>query len=255
LTLLDRVGDPKIELAEELVSLRAPSSLEADLYRTLRQTVERMHRETGLRVLAVTSATPGDGKTLTSLNLAGSLAQTRGSRVLVIDADLHQPAVADYLGLPPPFTMGLADLIENEKSSLSQAVIRLESVNLSVLPAGDTSEAFGMLASTRLDTLIAEARRTYDYVIVDTPPVVPLADCRLLERCVDGFLLVVVPLREDQIDELVHPRRLRAGSVGLRNDDLGNRRHHAVLLRVESPQHRLFRKLLVHSLEHRKCFS
>jgi protein-tyrosine kinase len=193
LTLLDHRGtaDPKLDLVEELVSLRAPSSLEADLYRTLRQTIERMHRESGLRVIAMTSATPGDGKTLTTLNLAGALAQTRGARVLIIDADLHQSSIADYLGLPPPFTMGLADLIENEKHGLSQAVIRLESLNLSVLPAGDTSEPFGMLASTRIDALMADARRNYDYVIVDTPPVVPLADCRLIERCVDGFLLVV----------------------------------------------------------------
>jgi capsular exopolysaccharide synthesis family protein len=193
MTLLERgrAADPKPDLAEELVSLLAPSSLEADLYRTLRQSVERMHRESGLKVLAMTSATPGDGKTLTCLNLAGALAQTRGSRVLVVDADLHQPAVAEYLGLPPPFTMGLVDLIDNDKYSLAQATIRLESLNLSVLPAGETEEAFGLLASTRVDALMAEARRSYDFVIVDSPPVAPLSDCRLIERCVDGFALVV----------------------------------------------------------------
>jgi len=192
LTLLapDTVEE-KLDLAEELVSLRAPASLEADQYRTLRQTVERMHRESDLQVVALTSATPGDGKTVTSLNLAGALAASRTSRVLLIDADLHRPAVSEYLGLPETST-GLEGLLTGtEKPNLSHAVIRLESLNLSVLPAGDAAEPFGMLASPRFDALIAEARRSYDYILLDTPPVVPLADCRLMERCVDGFILII----------------------------------------------------------------
>jgi len=192
LTLIERgVAGDKLDLAEELVSLRAPASLEADQYRTLRQSIERMHRDSALQVVAITSATPGDGKTITTLNLAGALATSRNNRVIVIDADLHQPAIADYLGLPASFTSGLATMLQNEKQSLSQSVVRLESLNLSVLPAGDADQPFGMLASPRFDSIVAEARRSYDYVLIDTAPVVPLADCRLIERAVDGFILII----------------------------------------------------------------
>ena len=71
----------------------------------------------------------------------------------------------------------------------------------------------------------------------------------------NGFLFIVIPLGEDQVDKFVHPRRFRAGGIGLRNNDFRNRGHHRVLLRVERSQHGLFRQLRVHSLEHRKGLS
>jgi Mrp family chromosome partitioning ATPase len=78
-------------VAEQLVSLVAPSSVEADQYRALRHTIERLHRDAALQVIAVTSPGAGEGKTVTTLNLAASLAQSPATRVLVIDADLHRP--------------------------------------------------------------------------------------------------------------------------------------------------------------------
>jgi len=184
--------DIRSRLVEELVSFLSPASLEADQYRTLRQLVERLRRESAFQVLAVTSATPGDGKTITTLNLAGSLVQSPNTRVLVIDADLHRPAVAGYLGLGDARTHGLAETILHDDYSLGRAVRHLEPLNLSVLLSGDGHMApYELLASPRLEGLLAEARRRYDYVLIDTPPVVPLADCRLLGRWVDGFIVVV----------------------------------------------------------------
>ena len=84
---------------EELVSFVAPSSLEADQYRMLRHVVERLHQDGGHQVFGVTSAAAGDGKSVTTLNLAGSLAQSSGSRVIVICADLHRETATRYLGL------------------------------------------------------------------------------------------------------------------------------------------------------------
>src|SRR6266851_3657727 len=89
----------RVEIAEQLVSLLAPDSFAADQYRGLRHSVERLRKESGLQVLALTSPTPGDGKTITTLNLAGALAQGQDSRVIVVDADLRRPSVAEYLGL------------------------------------------------------------------------------------------------------------------------------------------------------------
>lgn len=179
-------------LAEQLVSLVAPSSVEADQYRGLRHTVERMHREHGLQVLAVTSPGAGEGKTITTLNLAGSLAQSVRARVLVIDADLHRPSVGEYLGIAPPLSPGLAEAITDRDGALEGSIRRIESLNLSVVLAGGfTSGAYELLSSPRIETLLTDARRRFDYVLVDTPPVVPLPDCRVLGQWVDGFVIVV----------------------------------------------------------------
>src|SRR5688500_9666757 len=120
---------------DELVSLIAPSSLEADQYRMLRHAVERLHQDAGCQVFGITSAGAGDGKTVTTLNLAGSLAQSAGTRVLVVCADLHRETATRYLGLAEG-APGLAEAIANEQYELSQVVRRLEDLNLSILPAG-----------------------------------------------------------------------------------------------------------------------
>jgi capsular exopolysaccharide synthesis family protein len=178
-------------VAEQLVSLLAPSSFEADQYRALRHVVERLRRESGFHVLAVTSPGPGDGKTVTTLNLAGALAQSAGARILVIDADLRKPSVGDYLGLNLRLP-GLANAIADPDYELASVARQLEGFNLSVVPAGKSHIApYELLNSPRLEGLLREARLQYDFVLVDTPPFVGLPDGRLIERGVDGFLVVV----------------------------------------------------------------
>lgn len=186
-------------MAEQLVSFADPASLEADQYRTLRHIVERSRVDSGLGVLAVTSAAAGDGKTITTLNLAGSLAQSPRSRVLVVDADLRRPAVANYLGLTQPRSPGLADAILDTECCLARTAYRFESLNLSVLlPGSAQAGPYELLNSPRLETLLAEARELYDYVLIDTPPVVPLPDCRLIGRWVDAFIIVVAAHKTPQ---------------------------------------------------------
>ena len=180
------------EIAEQLVSLLSPDSFAADQYRTLRHSIERLRREEGLRVVAMTSATPNDGKTVTTLNLAGALAQAPDARVLVVDADLRRPSVASYLGLDRQPTRGLSDVLRDPSYTLDDVVQPLEGFNLSVVPAGAPQNApYELLNSTRLENFLNEARERYDCVLIDTPPLVPLPDCRLIGKWVDGFLLVV----------------------------------------------------------------
>ena len=182
--------------AEQLVSLVAPASMEADQYRGLRHTIERMHGETGLQMLAITSPGPGDGKSVTTLNLAGSLAQSPETRVLVVDADLHRPSVGKYLGIDEPDAPGLVDLILNEDLSLAGIVRRLDALNLSVmLPGVCRSGAYELLNSPRLAARLKEARSSFDYVLIDTPPLLPLPDCRLIGQWVDGFIILVTAHR------------------------------------------------------------
>src|SRR3989454_4202592 len=124
-----------LEIDEHLVSLFAPNSYEAEQYRTLAHTIELMHKDFGLQVLAVTSALPGDGKTTTSINLAGALAQSPDARVLLMCADLRKPSVIEHLGMDYPHPVGLATAILNTGQTLTQVVQRLGGFNLSVLPA------------------------------------------------------------------------------------------------------------------------
>jgi capsular exopolysaccharide synthesis family protein len=198
----------ELALAEQLVSFVAPGSFAADQYRSLRHVVERMRKESGVQMLAVTSPTPGDGKTVTTLNLAGALAQAAGARVLLIDADLRRPSVAGYLRCGTGRVRGLVDAIVDADVTLQQVVRRFDRLNLSVLPAGtaDTS-TYELLTSPRLEALLGEARAHYDYVLIDTPPLVLVPDSRLIGRWVDGFLIVVAAHKT--------PRRLLGEGLNL----------------------------------------
>jgi capsular exopolysaccharide synthesis family protein len=182
--------------SDALVSFTAPASLEADQYRGMRHLVERMNRDSNLQVFAMTSPGSGEGKTVTTLNLAGSLAQSPDTRVLVIDADLHRPSVAKYLGMDGYQSPGLVELISRDDVGLDDVVDRLDGQNLSVLPSGQyQAGAYELLNSRKLDTIVEEARRRFDYVLIDTPPLMPLPDCRLIGRSVDGYFLVVAAHR------------------------------------------------------------
>lgn len=176
----------------QLVSLVAPGSLEADQYRGLRHTMEQVHRDRGHQVIAITSATSGDGKSLTTLNLAGALAQSPDTRVLVLDADLHRPSIARYLGIDVTDGAGLADAIASDGCSLSSIARAVGRSNLCAVPAAAcTGGTYELLNSPRFQVLLTEARGEFDYVLIDTPPLLPLPDCRLIGRWVDGFLIVV----------------------------------------------------------------
>ena len=174
-----------------LVSMLKPHSFEAEQYRTLRHVLERRHRTDLLSLVAVTSAGVGDGKTTTSLNLAGALAQAPDARVLVIDCDLRRPAVARHLGLSDQGP-GLAGLLRDPQMSLDHVVRRVDPFALCVITSGRCPDSpYELLKSPRMGEVLEQVRRRFDYVILDTPPAVAFPDCRVMEKSVDGFLLVV----------------------------------------------------------------
>lgn len=177
---------------EHLVSLLAPVSYEAERYRTLADAIELRHKDSGLHVLAVTSPTAGDGKTVTAINLAGTLARAHEARVLLVCADLRKPSMMKYLGMTGTHTVGLVNAILDPLQTLNQVVQHLQRFNLSVLLAGaGPADPYEVLKSPRLGELIQEACQQYDYVVVDTPPLLLVPDVRLIGKWVDGFLMVV----------------------------------------------------------------
>jgi capsular exopolysaccharide synthesis family protein len=176
---------------EHLVSLLRPSSFEAEQYRTLSHFVERLHETGALTVVGLASASARDGKTVTAINLAGALAQDARSRVLLLEADLRRPILARYLGLTDP-DRGLTHMIATPRLTLAHAVTSLSGVNFDLLTAGHQSATpYEVLRSPRADEIFQEARRTYDYVVVDTPPMVAVPEAPVIEKLVDGLLVVV----------------------------------------------------------------
>jgi len=180
---------------EHLVSLSDPASWEAEQYRVLRHTVETLRKGVNLQIVAVTSAGVGDGKTTTAINLAGALAQSADARVLLVDVDLRRPAVARRLELGGSKGSLVGALLDSGLA-LEATVERVANCNLTVLPAGRATVApYELLKSPRLEALFEEMRQHYDYVVLDTPPFLPVPDCRLIEKRVDGFILVVAAHR------------------------------------------------------------
>jgi len=179
------------EVDSHLVSLVSPAGLEAEQYRALRHMVEQKHKTDNLSVIAISSPGVGDGKTTTAINLAGALAQGADTSVLLVEADLRRPSIGRLLGFSGS-AIGLVDAILDPGISLADIVRPRPPFNLSVVLGGQTPPSpYEVLKSPRLGALLDEARDRYDYVVLDTPPLVPVQDCRVVARWMDGVVLVV----------------------------------------------------------------
>jgi capsular exopolysaccharide synthesis family protein len=183
--------DLPTEIDSRLVAVLRPASWETERYRMLRRALERRYEPERRRVVAVTSASPGEGKSTTALNLAAVLAESKDAAVLVIDADLRCSSVARILGLDDAGP-DLGDAIRDETMSIHAVTRYSPSVPFAIVPARPRpADAHELVESPRVAQLIGEARQAYHHVIIDAPPLMPVSDCRALARWIDGFVLVV----------------------------------------------------------------
>jgi capsular exopolysaccharide synthesis family protein len=158
-------------------------------YRTLRSRLYHMRERMTLKTLLVTSALPKEGKSFTSSNLAQVMVRQHGRRVLLIDADLRGPRLHQMLGTPAG--PGLSDYLEGRNDEFS-IIQRGPMENLFFIPSGtaiqDPSE---MVGNGRMKMLLQRLEPLFDWIIVDSPPAVPVSDASVLAKACDGVLMVV----------------------------------------------------------------
>lgn len=176
------------EVEGKVVIDTSTSAASVEEYRRLAGSLHQLQGQTGLRTLMVSSALPGDGKTLTSTNLALTLSEAYQRRVLLIDADLRRPSIHHVFNLPN--ARGLADGLRSEAAG-TLPLIEV-SPHLTVMPAGtaDHSPMAG-LTSDRMRAVIKEASDRFDWVLLDSPPIALMSDANLVAALVDGVLLVI----------------------------------------------------------------
>ncbi len=195
LARLRRLKDPSRGL---LVVDADPHSVAAEEFRRLRTNLQFVDVTTGGKhSFVVTSAMPSEGKTLSAVNL--SLAMSRsGMRVLLVDADLRHPSVATAMGLEG--SVGLTTILLG-RATLDDVVQQWGETSLYVLPAGEIPpNPSELLGSAAMEALFEEFLAAFDFVIVDSPPVLPVIDPVLINRLVGGMLLVVAVNRTKKRD-------------------------------------------------------
>jgi len=185
----DAVESYHVRLSSLLVAGLAPTSHAAEQYRQLRTRLAHAEGANNLRTVLVTSPQKGEGKSITSANLALTMAQELQRRVVILEADLRKPSMQQLFGLPPG--PGLTDYLSGA-AELKDVMHFLPDHNLTVIHAGSTAtNPAELLGSTAMRRLLDTLRTRFDRVILDTPPVLPLADVAVLAPLVDGSLMVV----------------------------------------------------------------
>lgn len=172
-----------------IAALDGPRSAFAEAMRALRTELQLFVASKPPRILLVTSAAEQEGKSTVSTNLAVVLAQGTG-RVLLVDADLRQPGISRRFGCFGSGYEGLSTLLE-EDARTEDVVQQTKIPRLSLLPAGALPPSpSDLLASPRMQQLLTEWSQTYDYVVIDTPPLLAVTDAAILSRVSDATLLV-----------------------------------------------------------------
>jgi capsular exopolysaccharide synthesis family protein len=204
-----------------LVAITQPRSAYCEQFRSLRTRILQAGEREQMRTFVITSADMGEGKTLTALNLAWLLAQTEGVRCLLIDSDLRQPCATEYLAIDAP--RGLSEVLGGELS-LREAIVRLDPAGLYLLPGGQARDDVAeLLSGPTYAGVIAEARRMFDFIIIDAPPLGIFTDANVLINRADGALMVVRAgkTRYASVDKLLAqlPRERMLGVVLNRADE------------------------------------
>jgi succinoglycan biosynthesis transport protein ExoP len=183
IVVVEKGVDPHIVVFHE------PRGIPAEQFRGLRNGLVSLNPDRAPRVIAVTSALRGEGKSVAVVNLGCALAELRETRVILVDGDLRNPSIEKLLGLAP--STGLTEVLAG-RQPLDHAVRSTFLRGLSVLGAGEPPEnSSELLASGRLKPVLDALKESFHFILVDTPPALALTDAGVLGRAADGILFVV----------------------------------------------------------------
>ncbi len=181
-------GSPERKPEEDLVTIASPKSTASESYRGIRTSLLFSAADNAPKIILVTSAAPSEGKTITSGNLAVTMAQS-GNRVLLIDCDMRRPKMHRLFNIPRD--RGVSNILVGN-CTIDEAIIHTTIPGIDIISSGPVPpNPSEMLGSQRMTKMLADVRDRYDRVILDSPPITAVTDAVILSRRVDGVVLVI----------------------------------------------------------------
>ncbi|MFH1458937.1 MAG: CpsD/CapB family tyrosine-protein kinase [Candidatus Omnitrophota bacterium] len=172
-----------------VVSYYSPGSVLAEQYRNIRTYISSLNGGILCRSLCISSANSGEGKSITCVNLAVAMAEDKEKKIVIVNSDFRFGSLESLLNIKAE--KGLSDYLNNQ-AALNEVLVPTEIENLKILPAGNIPEnPAEIFASQKLKELVVDLEKNYNYIIFDTPAIIPFAEGKILGPCVDGVLLVV----------------------------------------------------------------
>ena len=186
--IIKKMGDSKVD--PRIISYFDPKALITEQYKILRTNVLSLNKGRPPKTIVVTSSIHSEGKTITALNLAMTMAQsTQKPSVLLVDADMRRGRMAKYLGTEK--SSGLSEILMGS-ATLDESLFKIDVDNMTFLAAGEVPEnPAELLASEKMQTLFNQVRAQFDYVIIDTPPIISVTDASIVGPMADGVLMVI----------------------------------------------------------------
>jgi capsular exopolysaccharide synthesis family protein len=183
-----RMSDSKVDPA--IISYFDPKALITEQYKILRTNILSMNKGKPPKCFVITSSLHGEGKTITSLNLAVSMANAVNKpKILLVDADMRRGRVHKCLGVDPE--VGLSSVLRGE-AQCDEALFNIDIENLTFMASGPIPEnPAELLASDNMKHLLSNLRSRFDFVIIDTPPIISVTDSGIIGSQVDGVFMVI----------------------------------------------------------------
>lgn len=186
--VIKKMGDSKVD--PRIITYFDSKALITEQYKILRTNILSLNKGKPPKVVVITSSIHSEGKTITALNLAMTIAQsTQKPQVLLIDADMRRGRMAKYLGVEQRF--GLSEVLAG-KVKEEDALFKIDMDNISFMAAGAVPEnPAELLGSEKMHDLLSRMKTQFEYVIVDTPPIISVTDASIIGPVSDGVLMVV----------------------------------------------------------------
>ena len=186
--IVQKMGSSKID--PRVITYFDPKALITEQYKILRTNFFSINKGRPPKTIVITSALHSEGKTITTLNLSVAMAQTiKRPKILLIDADMRRGLVAKYLGVEQ--SLGLSEVLSGQ-ATLAQRLFNIDLENLTFLSSGAVpNNPTELLSSQSMKDLMDEVKNKFDFIFIDTPPIIAVTDSGILGALVDGVIMVI----------------------------------------------------------------